>query len=118
MVRAAASVPGGMPFSIRPLRSLKALVIDVHPSPMRVVIIVATQPVFEGGIGNVDHEDVKGVLVAGLNELLHARLLVNRSGHLLVVELLGMLTSYSSMELVVEKDGVQLVLVEVQNVLE
>eukprot|EP00965_Chrysotila_dentata_P263205 6214783-Pleurochrysis_carterae.AAC.6 len=61
-------------------------------------------------VGNVDHEDGKGVLAAGLDELLHERLLVS-SGHLLVVELLGiMLSSYSRMELVVEEDGVQLVL--------
>eukprot|EP00965_Chrysotila_dentata_P150998 4989594-Pleurochrysis_carterae.AAC.1 len=48
--------------------------LDVHPSPMRVVV-VATQPVLEGGVGNVNHEDGKGVLVAGLNKLLLARLL-------------------------------------------
>eukprot|EP00965_Chrysotila_dentata_P201617 6180664-Pleurochrysis_carterae.AAC.3 len=84
----------------------------------RVVVVVATQPVLEGGIGNVDHDGGKSVLVAGLNALLHARFLVSR-GHLLIVELLGMLTTYSRVELVVEEDGVQLiVLLEVQNVLE
>eukprot|EP00965_Chrysotila_dentata_P167039 5515693-Pleurochrysis_carterae.AAC.1 len=66
-------------------------VLDVHPSPMRVVVLVAMQPVLEGGVGNVDHEYGKGVFVAGLNELLHARLLVS-SGNFFAVELLGMLT--------------------------
>eukprot|EP00965_Chrysotila_dentata_P236256 6201216-Pleurochrysis_carterae.AAC.3 len=92
-------------------------VLNVHPSPMHVIVVVATQPVLEGGVSNADHEDGKGILVASLDELLYARLLVS-SSHLLVVELLGMLTSYSRIELVVEEDDVQLVLVEVQYVLE
>eukprot|EP00965_Chrysotila_dentata_P256219 6212477-Pleurochrysis_carterae.AAC.1 len=117
MVRAAASVPDAMPSSTRSLRSSEALVLDAHPSPMCVVFVVATQPVLEGGVGNVGYEDGKDVLVASLDELLHARLLVS-SGRLLVVEVLGMLTSYSRMELVVEVDSVQRLLVEVQKVLE
>eukprot|EP00965_Chrysotila_dentata_P170167 5617200-Pleurochrysis_carterae.AAC.1 len=92
-------------------------VLDVRPNAMRVVVIVAAQPVLERGVGDVDHENGKGVLVAGLDGLLHACLLISRS-HLLVIQLLGMLTSYSRMELVVEEDGVQFVLVEVQNVLD
>eukprot|EP00965_Chrysotila_dentata_P158560 5237223-Pleurochrysis_carterae.AAC.3 len=89
--------------------------LEVHPSPMRVVVLVATQPVLESDVDNVDHEDGKGVLVAGLNELFHgARLLVS-SGHLFVVELLGMLASCSRMELVVKEDGVQLVLVDLHD---
>eukprot|EP00965_Chrysotila_dentata_P197227 6178072-Pleurochrysis_carterae.AAC.2 len=115
MVRAATSVPNAFPFSIRALCLSKAWVmrvvviidlvqvLDVYPSPMRAVVEVATQP--KG----------KGVFVAGLDELHHACLLVS-SRRLLVVKLLGMLTSYSRMELVVEEDGAQLVLVEVQKV--
>eukprot|EP00965_Chrysotila_dentata_P094686 3131271-Pleurochrysis_carterae.AAC.1 len=45
MMCAAASVPDAMPFSTRALRSSEALVLDVLPSPMRVVVAVATQPV-------------------------------------------------------------------------
>eukprot|EP00965_Chrysotila_dentata_P141598 4679539-Pleurochrysis_carterae.AAC.1 len=53
---------------------------NAHLSPMRVVVLVATQPVLEGGVvGNVDHEDGKGIFVAALDELLHARLFVSRA---------------------------------------
>eukprot|EP00965_Chrysotila_dentata_P252742 6210848-Pleurochrysis_carterae.AAC.1 len=86
-------------------------VLNVQLSPICVVVVVAAQPVLEGGVA------CTGVLVAGLDKLLHACLLV-RSGHLLIVELSGMLTSYSRMELVIEEDGLQLsALVEVQHVL-
>eukprot|EP00965_Chrysotila_dentata_P088464 2921167-Pleurochrysis_carterae.AAC.1 len=90
--------------------------LDVLPSAVRVVVVVAAEPVLEGDdVGDVDHEEGKDVLVVGFNELLHACIHLS-SSHLLIGELLGMLTSDSRMELVVEEVGVQLVLVEVQNV--
>eukprot|EP00965_Chrysotila_dentata_P064461 2136726-Pleurochrysis_carterae.AAC.2 len=57
----------GLPF-VGSLGDARVVVLDlvqvlhVHPSPMRVVVVAATQPVLEGRVGNVDHEDGKGVL--------------------------------------------------------
>eukprot|EP00965_Chrysotila_dentata_P151984 5022313-Pleurochrysis_carterae.AAC.2 len=86
-------------------------VLDVHPSAVRVVVVFAADLVLEGGVGDVDYEDGDGVLVAGLNELLRATIHLSGS-HLLVGELLGVLTSDGRMEGVLEEDVVQLVLVK------
>eukprot|EP00965_Chrysotila_dentata_P109060 3602968-Pleurochrysis_carterae.AAC.1 len=117
MARAAASVPDAMPCSTKALRSSDTLVLDIGPNTVRVIFVVAAKPVLESGVNDVDHEDGKGVLVAGLIELLHALVHLS-SRHLLVAELLRMLTTDSRMELVVKEDGVQLELVQVQDVLQ
>eukprot|EP00965_Chrysotila_dentata_P260943 6214091-Pleurochrysis_carterae.AAC.1 len=78
---------------------------------MRVVVVVATQPVLEGGVGDLSHQDGNGVFVASdLDELLHASLVAPspscRRAPWHAVE-----------QLVVEADGGHFVLVEVQDVL-
>eukprot|EP00965_Chrysotila_dentata_P082669 2727783-Pleurochrysis_carterae.AAC.11 len=85
--------------------------LHICPSAVRVVVVVAATPVLEGGVGDVDHEDGKGVLVASLNELLHARIHLSGSHHLLG-ELIAVLTSDGLMEVVLEENGVQLLRVE------
>eukprot|EP00965_Chrysotila_dentata_P090218 2977574-Pleurochrysis_carterae.AAC.2 len=115
-----------MPSSTRAFRSSEALVMRVLlsltscrcsmfvQSPCASSSLSPAEPVLEGGVGDVHHKDGKGVLVASLNEVLHAS--IHLSGNQLIVgELLGVLTPYSRMQLVVEEDGVQLLLVEVQN---